>query len=215
MKQLISPTIFATSINMYKKKLELLNFSKVIHLDICDGHFVKTKTINLKNCSDFDFLDHDVEVHLMVEKPLDYLDDCVRLGVFKVFIHREIFFEIDDFIEVKNSFEKQGIEVALVLNPETQVENALPFIGQISCVMLMSVIPGAEGQIFMEHVLEKVRQIRVLKENILIQIDGGINLETGALSLERGVDILSVGSFISSSKNPEKHYSLLQLINNH
>ncbi len=209
MKQLISPTIFATSIDIYKKKLELLNFSKVIHLDICDGHFVKTKTINLKNSTDSDFLDHDVEVHLMVEKPLDYLDDCIRLGVFKVFIHREIFFEIGDFIEVKNSFEKKGIEVALVLNPETQVENALPFIGQVNHIMLMSVIPGAEGQSFMEHVLDKVRQIRVLKEDILIQIDGGINLETGKLSLDAGIDVLSVGSFISSSQSPKKNFDSL------
>lgn len=209
MIQKISPTIFATSIDIYKKKLELLNFSKVIHLDICDGHFVKTKTINLKNCSDSDFLDHEVEVHLMVEKPLNYLEDCVRLSISRVFIHKEIFFDIDTFIEVKNSFEKQGINVALVLNPETQVEDALPFIGQVNHIMLMSVIPGAEGQIFMEHVLDKVRQIRVLKEDILIQIDGGINLETGALSLERGVDILSVGSFISSSKNPKKNFDSL------
>lgn len=209
MIQKISPTIFATSIDIYKKKLELLNFSKVIHLDICDGHFVKTKTINLKNCSDSDFLDHEVEVHLMVEKPLNYLEDCVRLNISRVFIHREIFLDIDDFIEVKNSFKKQGINVALVLNPETQVEDALPFIGQVSQIMIMSVIPGAEGQSFMEHVLDKVRQIRVLKEDILIQIDGGINLETGALSLERGVDILSVGSFISSSQSPKKNFDSL------
>ena len=212
MKQLISPTIFATSSEMYKEKLKILNFSKVIHLDICDGHFVKTKTIKLKNCSDSDFLDHDVEVHLMVEKPLDYLDDCVRLNISRVFIHREIFLDIDDFIEVKNSFEKQGIEVALVLNPETRVGDALPFIGQVSQIMIMSVIPGAEGQSFMEHVLDKVRQIRVLKEDIIIQIDGGINLETGALSLQRGVDILSVGSFISSSENPKKNFDSLSNI---
>lgn len=209
MKQIISPTIFATTIDIYKKKLDLLHFSKVIHLDICDGHFVKTKTISLSDCTTSDFRNHEVEVHLMVERPLNYLEDCVRLTISRVFIHKEIFFDINTFIEVKNSFEKQGINVALVLNPETQVEDALPFIGQVSQIMIMSVIPGAEGQSFMEHVLDKVRQIRVLKEDILIQIDGGINLETGALSLERGVDILSVGSFISSSQSPKKNFDSL------
>ncbi len=209
MIQKVIPTIFAPSVEIYKKKLDLLSFSKSLHLDVCDGCFVNTKTFSLKYCSQKDFKNNLVQVHLMVKSPLDYLEDCIRLNIDMVLIHREIFFDFDEFLKVKFEFENSGIKVALVLNPETKIEDSLPYIAQVSDVMIMSVIPGAERQSFIEEVLDKVRQLKLVKPGIVIQIDGGVNLETGKRSLKAGVNTLSVGSFISSSKTPKKHFTQL------
>ena len=145
----------------------------------------------------------------MVQKPLDFLSDCHTLHVKRVFIHREIFDSIEDFLEVKKQFSNVHIEVALVCNPETKVEDSLIFLSEVNHVLLMSVVPGAEGQSFIFDVLNKIRQIKVLLPEMKIQIDGGITLETGEISLKKGIDTLSVGSFISSSKTPKKNYNLL------
>jgi ribulose-phosphate 3-epimerase len=209
MIQRIVPTIFAENIETLKKKFSLLYFSPLIHLDICDSKFVKTQTIYLRDCLTFKNKNQKIEVHLMVNNPLLYLNDCVKLGVIRVFIQREIFSSIEDFDEIKKQYNHKNIEVALVLNPETQVEDALMFLSRVRHTMIMSVVPGAEGQIFISNVLEKVRNIRIVLPEMTLQIDGGINFETGDLSLKSGVDVLSVGSFISSSKTPKKNYDKL------
>ncbi len=210
MKRKVVPTIFATNLDILKKKFEILSFADLIHLDICDGNFVETKTINILDSLNYKNRKQDIEVHLMVKQPIKYLDDCSKLKVIRVFVHVELFKDLDSFISLKKEFNKKNIEVALVVNPETQVGDFIFLLSQVNEAMLMSVYPGAEGQKFIGEVLDKAYKIKKYLPNLILQIDGGINLDSGRESLSFGIDRLAVGSFISSSQNPKKNFDLLQ-----
>lgn len=211
MEYLVVPTVFSLDSNTFKRKVEMLkSFCTYVHIDVCDGKFVPTKTFLLSSQIDFFHASSmNCEVHLMVEKPLEYLDLLRKYSAKIIYLHVEILSSREELEYFISSFSKIGAKVGLVFNPKTSVDDYLHFLSLVDNVMLMSVIPGAEGQKFDSKVLSKVRDIKILKPSMVVQIDGGISVETGKLALESGVDRLAVGSFITSSENPQEHYEIL------
>ena len=215
MKKDIIPTVFALDKKIFLKKINLLsNFSKIIHIDFCDGKFVKTKTVSLKQCVEIKNFSNNIhfQIHLMAQEPLKYLEEILNFKIQKVFFHYEISKDKNNLLKIKKEFEKNNLKVGLVINPETKIDEIIPILSNFNYLMIMSVIPGAEGQEFDIKVLKKVKQLKTIYPNLYIQVDGGIKLEETKLLLENNCDGFCVGSFISSAQNPKKNYNNLLTI---
>lgn len=212
----IIPTIFALDNSTFNKKLEALDFVSNIHLDFMDGKFTSRKTIPLSEmslvlaCPEIEF-----GLHLMAYDPIQYLSRIKWLGIKKVLIQYSVFDSDDDLISTIDKFKENNIEVYLVINPDIDAQKVLDFSDKIDGCMLMSVVPGAEGQAFIEGTYDKIKFLRENGFDKVIQIDGGINLDNCQRLKDLGANYLSVGSSISSSESPKDSYEkLLSLIKN-
>jgi len=175
----------------------------LLHVDVMDGHFVPNLTIGppvveaLRAHTDL-FLD----CHLMVDNPEVLLDDFAAAGANRCIVHIELGDPRARFAAMRDL----DLGVGLVLNPPTPVDAVLPYLDEIDLLLVMSVNPGWVGQQFLPEVLDKVRTARrVIDERGLpaeIEIDGGINAETGRVAAAAGADILVAGSAIFHADDP-------------
>lgn len=211
----IIPTVFALDKETFDEKLNYLNFSKNLHLDFMDGNFTKNRSIIFSDMkSILNYPNIFFEVHLMANKPEIYLDKILKFNIKKVLIHFEVFKTEKELKESIKKFKEKNIELFLVLNPQTDVGDILKYIPEFDGVMFMSVFAGKQGQKFIEDTYDKIRDLRIFYPKIKIQIDGGIKEENIKKVIKSGVNIISVGSYISSNKNPKKSFEKLQKIIN-
>ncbi len=214
-KKEVIPTLFALDKEIFNRKLTKISFSKKIHLDFMDGKFTQNSSISLNDMSDIlNFKKIDFEIHLMAYEPEQYIGKIKKLGIKKVLIQFEAFETNTELMYSIESFKERELEVFLVINPGTDLEEVYPYFDEVSGVMLMSVWPGAEGQKFIENTYNKLLEIRKKFPKIIIQVDGGISEKNALEILKSGVDILSVGSYISSNLNAEESFNKLSQILN-
>ena len=175
-----------------------------IHIDIMDGKFVENKTWTFAEMKDI--VKHSfkkLDVHLMVEKPIKYIDDYALLNTDRITFHYEAVKNINEMIDnVKN----YGLRVGLAINPDTNPEVVFPYLKDLDEVLVMSVFPGKSGQSFIE---ETPSRIKVIKDEIIrqglsteIEVDGGINDLTSKKCSK--ADILVIGSFITNGNYQEQ-----------
>lgn len=204
----IIPVINCSDFECVKKRLQQIKELKCgwVHFDISDGKFAPTKTWN----NPVEFFGFPIsknlklEVHLMVEKPEDYIDKWIAAGASRVFVHQEILFS-------KIFRENLGeCELGLALKPETPIEDLFPYLDTIRFVLLLAVSPGCSGQKFQRTVLEKIKKLKNYDKTLLIEIDGGINLETAKLVKSAGADIAASASYIFESGNIVKAFRQLK-----
>ena len=179
-----------------------------VQLDIMDNKFVPNQTWD--NPKDLEGLktNLNIEVHLMIENPEDYLDEwCDLSSVKRVIVHAEAVRDVSDAIRLIQSRNKQA---GIALNPETSVDIIAPEVFNLDLVLVMGVKPGFSGQAFCETSLEKIREIRELDDAIDIAVDGGVNLETSPKIVEAGANILCAASFLWSAKDIDKQISFLE-----
>lgn len=194
------------------KKIKIAEkFSSWIHLDIVDGKFAANETWNnpqdlIKLKAKNHKLQADLEIHLMIENPEAVVEDWLAAGVKRIIISLEAIEKSK--IQIKNT----KIEIGLAINPETPVENLLPYLENIKFVLVLGVNPGLAGQKFNEGVLEKIKFLKNYHPGVIIEADGGINLETAKLVKEAGADIIVSASYIWGSQNPERAYRELAAI---
>ncbi len=178
-----------------------------VQIDIADGKFTKHLTWNKSQelrSKNYELSKLNIEVHLMVENPLAVIDDWIKAGARRIIIHIEaVKFPINNF-----QFSKD-VELGLAINPNTPVEKLIPFLKDFKFVQILAVNPGLSGQKFQPQVLEKIKFLKKNFPDVIIEIDGGINLETAKLCQEAGADILAVGSYIWESNNPQEAYRKL------
>ncbi|MGH2638063.1 MAG: ribulose-phosphate 3-epimerase [Rhabdochlamydiaceae bacterium] len=169
-----------------------------LHLDIMDGHFVPNLTFGPKvvaaiNRATSLFLD----VHLMMYNPFDYIERFVESGADNVTFHFEATEDIHDTLAF---IRKCGVKNGLAFRPETSQEMVQKFLKAADLILLMSVNPGFGGQPFIPKVLKKIEYTRMLAQEIGvdldIQVDGGINAETGARCVKAGANILVAGHYL-------------------
>ena len=170
-----------------------------IHVDVMDGKYVKNKA-NL-----FSFVEpigkytrKRLDIHFMVNKPLKMIDDFASLNAYCMTYHVNIKNDLDEVIE---KTKKYGIKVGLAINPDQDIDVIMPYIDKINLILVMSVKPGLPGQKFIPDVVEKIKKLRKIikeeKRNILLSVDGGVNLDNKKDLND--VDILVSGSFITNS----------------
>ncbi len=184
------------------KKLNKTN-ADYLHIDVGDGNFIEKKTIEFSKMKEL-LKDNKLplDVHLMALNPSKLIDNYALLNTEFITIHFELGKEIDKYI---SQIKFYGIRCGISIKPETRVEYLFNLLDKIDLVLIMSVEPGKSGQSFIDNSLNK---IEVLKEeikkrslNVLIEVDGGINLDTSKLCIEKGTDIIVSESYITSSNN--------------
>ena len=173
-----------------------------LHLDIMDGIFVsnKNEVFNITNKKPLD-------VHLMVNDVYKYIDIYKKLNPLFITFHYEA---VTDVLDAINYIKKFNIKVGLSIKPSTKVEEIIPYLPYLDLVLVMSVEPGLGGQQFIMDTINKIKKLKELKGNYLIEVDGGINDNT--IKLVNDADIVVVGSYITSGDYEERIKNLKEKI---
>ena len=199
MTQRIIPAILTGDPAELKEKLTLLkDHANWVQIDIMDGKFVPNTSVSLFELGEA-YKYFNLEFHLMVEEPEKYFKDCDEMGAKRVIFHCEATGDLKGVIEKSRQYQ---FHIGAALNPATPVSKLAPYIEKLDAVLLMSVNPGFQAQEFIPDVLKKIVEIRRLKPDILIGLDGGINAGNIKEVFEAGADYASVGSAIMKSSDP-------------
>ena len=200
MKVKISPSILGGSFSNIEKIIVDLDKSKAeyIHFDVMDGDFVPNLTFGAKFISDVrKFSKKIFDVHLMINRVDKFLDEYIKAGSDIITFHYEI---DEDIKKIISKIKNKGIKCGLAIKPRTTWSEILPYLDLIDQVTIMTVEPGFSGQKFMNNQVDKIKNIsnhiKLNNMNVEVEIDGGINFETGKICIEAGADILVAGSFL-------------------
>lgn len=203
------------AINVYSKKeaeekiQKVFGLSDWLHIDVSDGIIGKPK--NWAEPFAFKKLAKNIkrEVHLMVENPEKEVDSWILAGVKRAIVHIET---IADFQLLFTKCLGGFVEFGLALNPDTPVSEIEAYLDKIKFVLILGVIPGLSGQKFNEKVLEKIKYLKQNYPEVLIEVDGGVNLETAPKIKQAGADILAVGSYLFSGEPKDRMKELENVI---
>ena len=200
---IVAPSILSMDFTQTLKQLQEVESSKAkwLHVDIMDGHFVPnlsfgpdiTKQIR-KHSKLF------MDVHIMVEDAEHYSDVFVEAGANLLTFHLEACKDAESVHRIISKIHHQGCKVGLSIRPQTPVEAVFPYLNVIDLVLIMSVNPGYGGQSFMEESVGRIQRLRkeidAHQHSVLIEVDGGINAETGLKVAQAGADVLVAGSYV-------------------
>ena len=201
----ISPSILSADFSQLGNEIKKLEQggADMIHVDVMDGHFVPNLTIGppvIKSLRNYTKLPFDV--HLMISPVHKYIKDYADAGANIITIHPEATDNLKDSINHIRSFKKK---VGVSLNPDTEINTIENLLNEIDLVLVMSVFPGFGGQKFMPEVIDKIKNLKKLKEeknlNFDIEVDGGINFENKKLVIDAGANILVSGTTIFKENN--------------
>ena len=196
----ISPSILSADFSQLGNEIKKLEQggADLIHVDVMDGHFVPNLTIGppvIKNLRKYTKLPFDV--HLMISPVHDYIENYANAGADIITIHPEATENLKESISLIKRFDKK---VGVSLNPKTEIKTLIDEINDIDLVLVMSVNPGFGGQKFMPEVLDKMRELKKIKDegqyHFDIEVDGGINFSNSKIVLEAGADILVSGTTV-------------------
>ena len=200
---IVAPSILSMDFTQTLKQLQEVESSKAkwLHVDIMDGHFVPNLsfgpdiTKQIRRHSKL-FMD----VHIMVEDAEHYSDVFVEAGANLLTFHLEACKDAESVHRIISKIHHQGCKVGLSIRPQTPVEAVFPYLNVIDLVLIMSVNPGYGGQSFMEESVDRIQRLRkeidTHQHSVLIEVDGGINAETGFKVAQAGADVLVAGSYV-------------------
>ena len=161
------------------KKLNNTNID-YFHIDIMDGKFVDNKELPINEVNKLSkYMEKPLDIHLMVERPLDYINNLNNENIRNITIHEEI---NGDKIKIINRIKEKGYKAGLSIKPNTDISKLIPYLDYIDIILIMSVEPGLGGQKFIPETVEKIDNLNKLlnnyNKNIEIEVDGGINNQT-------------------------------------
>lgn len=201
-KIIIAPSILTASFANLESTIKELEEAGAdyLHLDIMDGSFVPQITFGSKIVSDIKKITSlPLDVHLMIVSPEKHIDDFAKAGADIISVHYEGNIHLHRLImQIKS----HNIKAGIVLNPHTRVDVIEPLIDDIDNVLIMSVNPGFGGQKFIRNSIKKIEETKKLigQREIIISVDGGINLNTCSDVIKAGANLLVAGSAIIDSK---------------
>lgn len=208
MGKIISPSLLSANFANLERDFDMLNSSDAdwVHIDIMDGVFVPNISFGFPVLKYVAKLSQKpLDVHLMIVQPDKFVSEVRDLGTYMMNVHFEACTHLHRTIQ---QIKQAGMKAAVTLNPATPVcmlEDILP---ELDMVLLMSVNPGFGGQKFIQNTLKKVEQLKEMRNrmglNTIIEIDGGVNLETGKLLSDAGADALVAGSAVFKAEDPIK-----------
>lgn len=210
---IVSPSILSADFANLERDIKLVerNGADWIHVDVMDGHFVPNITIGIpvvKSIKKVTTL--PLDVHLMIENPEKYIEDFANAGADILTFHYEAV-KKENIKPLITNIKNLGVKAGLSIKPKTQPEEILEFLPDLDLVLVMTVEPGFGGQKFMADCAEKIKVIKQhATQNLFIQVDGGINAETGKICTEYGANSLVAGSYIYNAENIKEAISSLK-----
>lgn len=206
MQTLISPSLLAADFMNLKADIDMVNNSDAdwFHLDIMDGVFVPNISYGLPLVSQISKIaKKPLDVHLMIVDPDRYIEAFKKAGSDILTVHYEACTHLHRTVQ---NIHSHDMKAGVSLNPHTPVSVLEDIIQDLDVVLLMSVNPGFGGQSFIENTYAKIEKLKALiaekNANVIIEIDGGVNMETGKKLVEAGADALVAGSFVFNSDKP-------------
>lgn len=211
---LVSPSLLSADFANLAADLEMINTSEAdwLHLDVMDGVFVPNISFGFPVMKFVQELcDKPLDVHLMIVEPQKFVSQVRDTGAMMMNVHYEACTHLN---RVVAQIHDAGMQAGVTLNPATPVWMLQDIITDVDLVLLMSVNPGFGGQHFIEGTLKKVRQLRELiadsGSHALIEVDGGVNADTGASLAEAGADVLVAGNYVFHAAAPHAAISTLK-----
>ena len=194
----VAPSILSADFVNLERDIKKVSTADYLHVDVMDGVFVPNITIgipvvkSIRKCTDM-FLD----VHLMIDKPVRYIEDFAKAGADLLSVH----LEADHPTRIAEALKVMGecgVKKAVALRPITSAEAILPYIKELDMVLVMTVEPGFGGQKFMADMMPKVRALRAMLDEVNpgchLEVDGGVDLSNRDLCVESGANVLVAGS---------------------
>ena len=214
MSNIISASLLGCDLANLVKECERAKNSGVdwLHFDVMDGVFVDNISFGLPVLKSLrNKTDMFIDVHLMITKPENYVQNFVKLGADLVDFHLEAAKDPKAVIEL---ITQMGAKAAVAVKPGTDIEKVYPYLDKICMVLVMTVEPGFGGQVFIPETLEKIRKLRaeILRRSleVKIQVDGGINDKTAPLVIEAGADVIVSGTYIFNADDMKRAADLIR-----
>ena len=196
----IAPSILAADFMNLERDIHDLekNGADFVHVDIMDGIFVPNISIGIPVVQALrPITDLPLDVHLMIDRPIRYVDDFIKAGADFLTIHIEAD-QPQNTLDALDRIHELGCKAGIVLKPRTPAEAALPYLEKCDMVLVMTVEPGFGGQKFMADMMPKVQKLRAYLDEVnpqcLLEVDGGVDAKTHTLCKESGANVLVAGS---------------------
>lgn len=211
---LVSPSLLSADFLNLTKDIEMINSSEadMLHLDIMDGVFVPNISFGFPVIAHLkDVCTKPLDVHLMIVEPQKFVKEVKDIGATYMNVHYEV---CPHLSRVVQQIKEAGMKAGVTINPATPVSMLEDIIGDVDMALIMSVNPGFGGQKFICNATRKVADLKemILRRNsrALIEVDGGVNKETGRLLKEAGADILVAGNYVFKAEDPLARISTLK-----
>ncbi len=202
----ISPSLLSADFGNLHRDVEMLNAScaSMMHIDVMDGVFVPNISFGFPVIKAIQKVaQKPLDVHLMIVEPQRYVSQVRDCGASIMNVHFEACTHLHRLVQ---QIKDAGMKAAVTLNPSTPAEMLADIICDVDMVLLMSVNPGFGGQSFIPNTLNKLRRLKAMiassGSSAAVEIDGGVNLETGKALVAEGADILVAGNYVFSSPDP-------------
>ena len=205
----LAPSILSADFSKINDEIKQVEeYSDLIHVDIMDGIFVPPTTVDANFVKTIK-TKVPLDVHLMVHEPGDsYIKRFIDAGAYSITIHEEACRNPQHQIDF---IKKNKIRAAISIKPNTPLEKIKKYIGMVDMVLIMTVEPGWAGQKFIEETMPKVLELRKLKPNLDIEVDGGINPMTARTAYDEGANVFVAGNAIFGQKDRVK--SIKEILN--
>ena len=200
----VSPSILSCDFSKLKEDIDsIVNHVEYLHIDVMDGVFVNNISFGIPVIKSIrPHYDIVFDTHLMIVNPERYIEAFAKAGADLITFHIEATCDPENVINLIHS---KGLKAGISLRPKTNVMDLKPYLDKVELVLVMSVEPGFGGQKFDPNALDKIKWLKEQKVsnnyNYEIEVDGGINGETGRLCLEAGADVLVSGSYIFNASD--------------
>lgn len=212
---LVAPSILAADFGQLKNELEKVKNAgaDLLHIDIMDGQYVPNISLGIPVMEAIHrYTDLSKDVHLLINEPEHFIKKFIELGADYITVHPESTHQLDHCLEL---IKTNGAKAGIALNPETSLDIVLPYLHEIDLLLFMTINPGFGGQKFIHRVVEKMKEANSYRElhelnDLLFEVDGGINEETAIICAENKIDILVSGSTIFESKDIKKTIQTLR-----
>ena len=212
----IAPSILSADFANLERDIRNIaeNGGDWVHVDVMDGPFVPNITIGMPVVKALrPVTDLPLDVHLMIDRPVRYVEDFVKAGADYVTIHIEAD-QPQNTLDALDKIHALGCKAGIVLKPKTPVEAAIPYLEKCDLILIMTVEPGFGGQKFMADMMPKLVQLREWLDDInpdcLLEVDGGVDVNTHTLCKESGADVLVAGSAYFKAEDRAEFVKLIQ-----